>query len=271
MRKSYIRNLHLIALFFLFSLLMVSCASTKKIKYFQDIPDSGALKNIPTAAYTEPTIQVDDIITIIVETVDPQATSMINLGNVPVASTASAVGVPNLGQQTSAGYLVNKDGNIEVPVLGKVNLLGLTTTQARAVILNLASKYYKDPTVIVRFANFKVNITGEVLKPGQYVLPNEKVSVIDAIAMAGDLTIYGKRDNVLLIRENLDGTKTPYRINLEKSDLMSAPYYYLKQNDIIYVEPDKSKAAATDIAQTKYFALVTSVLTIIIILLTRVK
>ncbi len=270
MRKSYIRNLYLIALFSLFSLLMVSCASTKKTKYFQDIPDSGKLQNIPGAVYTSPLIQVDDILTILVETVDPQATATINYGNLPIQS-AAAVGVPNLAQQPSAGYLVNKDGDVEVPVLGRIKLGGFTTEQARDIVFKEASKYFKDPTVIVRYANFKFSVTGEVMRPGEYVTPNEKVSVLDAIAMAGDLTIFGKRENVLLIRENLDGTRTPYRINLKKSDILSQPYYYLRQNDVIYVEPGNGKAAATDAAVTRTYTIIGAVLSILIILATRIK
>ena len=100
-------------------------------------------------------------------------------------------------------------------------------------------------------------------------MPNEKVSVLDAITMAGDLTIYGKRENVLLIRENLDGTRTPYRINLKRSDFMSSPYFYLKQNDYIYVEPGKGKAAATDMAQARNYTIAGSILSIIAIILTR--
>lgn len=271
MSKPLIKRLFLFAPVLFLSFSIISCSTTKNIQYFQDIPDSGKLKTIPTVTYSEPTIQVDDILTILVETVDPQATAMISLGNVPVSSTPSAVGAPSIGQQVAAGYLVNKDGTIEVPVLGKINVLGLTTSQARTVILTEALKYFKNPTVIVRYANFKINISGEVMKPGQYILPNEKVSVLDALSIAGDLTIYGKRDNVLLIRENLDGTKTPYRINLLRSDIMSEPYYYLKQNDVIYVQPNKSKAAANDAAQTKYFAIAASILTVLIVILTRVK
>ena len=110
-----------------------------------------------------------------------------------------------------------------------------------------------------------------MLKPGVYVMPNEKVSILDAIATAGDLTIFGKRENVLLLRENPDGTKTPYRVNLKKSNIMSEPYYYLHQNDIIYVEPRKAKSDATDAAQQKYITIAGALLSIILVLAYRVK
>jgi polysaccharide export outer membrane protein len=281
MRKSYNRKLFLIIPFLFISLAFFSCGSTKKTKYFQDIPDSGKLKIIPSAEYTPPKVQVDDILSVMVETVDPTATQMINSGNVSVAGSlpSSAGGSSPLSQmaasssanplQASSGYLVDKDGNIDVPILGKIHAVGLTTSMLKDTITKISLKYFNNPTVIVRYANFKISITGEVAKPGVYILPNEKVGLLDALAMAGDLTIYGVRDNLLLIRENLDGTKTPYRINLKKSDLISSPYYYLRQNDIIYVEPSKAKAAATDAAQARNYTIIGSILSIIAIYLTR--
>jgi polysaccharide export outer membrane protein len=252
---------------------MISCSSTQKIKYFQDIPDSGKLNTIPAAAYTEPKIHVDDILTVIVETIDPQSSAVINLGNIPSSSTGTSMagGAASLNQQFSSGYLVNKEGFIEIPILGRIKVSGYTTAEATDVIKTEVLKYYKNPTVIVRYANFKINVTGEVLKPGVYVLPNEKVTILDAIALAGDLTIFGKRENVLLIRENPDGTKTPYRINLKKSDIMVAPYYYLRQNDVIYVEPRKAKSDATDASQQKYITIAGALLSIILVLAYRVK
>jgi len=275
MRKKHLLNLCFILLIFFTSVGLISCSSTKKIKYFQDIPDSGTLKTIPTANYMSPKIQVDDILTIIIETIDPQSqsTAVINLGNVPSASVGTSMngGLANLNQQISSGYLVNKEGFIELPILGKIKIVDYTTSEATEIIRTEVLKYYKNPTVIVRFANFKISVTGEVLKPGVYVMPNEKVNILDALAIAGDLTIFGKRENILLIRENADGTKIPYRINLKKSDIMSAPYYYLHQNDIIYVEPRKAKSDATDAAQQKYVGVAAAILSLIIILATRVK
>jgi len=269
------------------TLIITSCSSSKKVKYFQDIPDSGQLKTIPAAVYIEPRIQVDDILSVVILLTDPSASQMINSGNVAIASSTSAgagsAGANGMGSsalaaaassgisqmQSPSGYLVNRDGNIEVPVLGKIHAVGHTTSELKDTIQAIAEKYYNDPTVIVRYANFKINITGEVLKPGVYIMPNEKVSILDALAMAGDLTIFGKRENVLLIRENPDGTKTPYRINLKKSDIMSAPYYYMRQNDVIYVEPRKAKSDATDAAQAKYVTIAGALLSIILVLAYR--
>ncbi len=271
MRKSLIRRFCLFASILFFLLTFISCSTPKKIKYFQDIPDSGILKTIPKTEYLEPVIRVDDILTVLIATVDPQASAIINAGNIPTAATGSAVGSSSTLQQGVAGYLVDKEGNIAVPILGKIKVLGFTTSQAKDTIEKIASKYFKDASIIVRYANFKISITGEVAKPGVYVVPNEKVSLLDALTMAGDLTIYAKRDNILLIRENLDGTRTPYRIDMTKSILINSPYFYLRQNDYIYVEPSKAKIAANDLAQTRNITIISAILSLLIVLSTRIK
>ncbi len=270
MRKNYLINACFILFISFICISVSSCSTTKNTKYFQDIPDSGVLKTIPIAAYIEPKIQVDDIMTIIVTTVDPTATQIINLGNIPTGGQSS--GSPAAASQpVVSGYLVNKDGNVELPVLGEIKLLGLTTEGARQLIKERASKFYNDPSVVVRYANFKVTVTGEVARPSIYIMPSEKVTILDALSIAGDLTIYGKRDNILLLRENQAGTKTVYRINLNKSGIINEPYYYLNQNDYIYVEPSKGKAAANDVAQTRNIAIFTSLLTLIIVIASRVN
>ena len=257
----------------LLSLIIVSCASRKGIKYFKDIPDSGAVKTLSEADFVVPKIQQSDILTIIIQTVDPSATQAINADNIPTAATGLSASSSQSGtvQAPVAGYLVNKSGDVELPVIGKVHVEGLTTDEARELIRTQAEKLLITPTVIVRYANFTVTVTGEVTKPSVYVIPNEKVTVLDALAMAGDLTIYGKRDNVLLLRENLDGTRTAYRINLNKSNVLNQPYYYLHQNDYIYVEPNEAKAASTDVAQAKFYSIVGTVLALLIIIASRIK
>lgn len=284
MTKSLTKSLQLFVAFVILSVTIFSCSSQKKIKYFQDIPDSGKLKTITSAQYVEPTIQVNDVINVTIQTIDPLSTTMINSANITSGGSSSmpstsggasgllasiAGGASSNPQQANSGYLVNAGGNIEIPIIGTVKAAGLTTAALRDTVYNRSLKYYIKPTVTVNFVNFKVNVTGEVLKPGQYVMPYEKVTIFDALALAGDLTIFGKRENVLLVRTNEDGTKTPYRINLKKSDIMSEPYFYLRQNDFIYVEPRKAKSDATDASQAKYFALAGSILSILIIFATR--
>jgi len=271
MKKAYFLNSYLILFVLFISVGMFSCSSSKKVKYFQDIPDSGQMKAIAKADFVEPTIQANDILTILAQVVDPQATLAINSGNVPVQNSVSALGSLNTSPQISSGYLVSKDGFVDIPILGRIKLLGLTTNEARDVIYKEVNKYYKDATVIVRFANFKFSVTGEVAKPGVYVSANERVSILDAIALAGDLTIFGKRDNVLLLRENSDGSKSPVRINLNKSEIISSPYYYLRQNDLIYVEPSKAKVASTDASQLRIYTILGAALSVLIVLVSRIK
>ena len=273
MRRTYLEHSSFAFFIILICLNIFSCSSTKKVKYFQDIPDSGQLKTIGKADFVPLTIQTDDILTVIIQTIDPETTTAINMGNVLSTSTGAIVNpsssMANANMPVTAGYLVDKDGLITIPILGAIKVTGYTTSEAAIAIKNIAIKYFKEPTVIVRFANFKVSVTGEVLKPGMYSIPNEKISILDALALAGDLTIYGKRENVLLLRENPDGTKTPYRFNLKKSNLMTSPVFYLRQNDIIYVEPGSGKAAATDASQARYYTLVGSLLSVLIVLFTR--
>ncbi|MEO6978008.1 MAG: polysaccharide biosynthesis/export family protein [Mucilaginibacter sp.] len=258
-------------LFFLI-LFTNSCSSTKKIKYFQDIPDSGQLKTIAKVEYAEPKILVDDILTINIQTIDPQSSGTVTTGNV-TSSNVTALGAAalfsNVGASPSSGYLVDKEGTVNISIVGKVKLAGLTTFEATQVVQTAVNIYYKHATVNVRFANFKINVTGEVLRPGTYTMPNEKVTILDALALAGDLTIFGKRENVLLIRDNPDGTRTPYRINLKNSNIMSAPYFYLRQNDFIYVEARKAKSDATDASQTRYITIAGTILSLIIVFATR--
>jgi polysaccharide export outer membrane protein len=249
----------------------LSCSSTKNIKYFQDLPDSGAVVTVKQAEYSEPKIQVDDIVTIIVQTLDPVSTEAIYRGNVvaPSAGVSSNQSAVMAGQQPIGGYLVDKKGEVELAYIGKVHLGGLTTTEAKEKIRAATEVFFKQPNVIVRYANFKVTVAGEVARPATIILPNEKVTVLDALTMAGDLTIYGKRENILLLRDNLDGTKTAYRINLNKSSIINQSYYYLHQNDYIYVEPTKGKAAANDLSQTKTIAIIGSTLSLLIVIASR--
>ena len=270
MRKSLIKRFYFFAPILFLLLTLVSCSTNKNIAYFKNIPDSAQNLNIARAKYTEPLIQADDILTIIVQTVDPTATAVINTGNIPLNNPAS-LSSNTPAQQSIAGYLVNKDGDVELPVIGKVHVEGLTTDSAKDAIRVKAAVFIKDPNVIVRYANFKVTVTGEVSRPSVYVFPNQKVTILDALSVAGDLTIYGKRDNILLLRENKDGSKTEYRINLNKTNILNSPYYYLQQNDFIYVEPTKGKVAANDLAQARNVAIITSILTLLVVIASRIN
>src|SRR5690606_34148199 len=212
-------------------LLRGSCASTKNTTYFQNVSDSiyRAAEPIALSGYSDPLIQPNDVLQISVQTIDPKSTLSMGTqatSTFAVQGSSAATG----GGQAIQGYLVDKNGNVELPLVGKIKVGGLSTEKAREAISEKAKIYYKDPVVNVRMANFYVSVLGEVARPSQYIIPNEKASILDAIAMAGDLTIYGKRENVMLIRE-INGEKKAIRFDLRTKDMFQNPYFYLRQGD----------------------------------------
>lgn len=240
-----------------------SCITNKNTTYFQDI---GQHERKDTIKFNEPIIQIDDILSISITTIDAESAAIINQGaNTPIVGSTSTLS----DAQQINGFLVDKNGEVEFAVLGKVKVAGLTTYEAREMIREKASSLYNKPKVQVRFANFKITVLGEVLKPATYTLPNEKVSILDVIGLAGDLTIYGMRENVLVIREH-NGKKEFGRLNLNSVDIFNNPYYYLKQNDVIYVEPNKSKIATTDASRTRLITIGASIASAMIVLLIRI-
>jgi len=213
-------------------------------------------------------IQTDDILSITIQTLDISASN--TMSQTSASSSGSGTSEKNSSPEAAAvsGFLVDKDGNVEIPILGVLKLAGLTTTQAKELIRKKASQYYKDPTIQVRFANYKITILGEVSRPSTYTMPNEKVTILDAISLAGDLTIYGKRENVLLMRDNGD-KKEIVRLNLNSSNTISSPYYYLKQNDVVYVEPSKAKSAANNAPRIQLITILIALGTLIVTIAAR--
>jgi polysaccharide export outer membrane protein len=215
-----------------------SCVNTQKAIYFNNIRDT-TLKAIGTDM--QPLIQINDLLSISITSLNPEATIIFNTPNIPAISV-SAIN----GQSTqTSGYLVNQDGNIQFPVLGYISATGLTKKQLSDKIAKelVTKKLLLDPIVNIRFLNFKVTVLGEVARPTVVSVSNEKITVLEALGFAGDLTIYAKRDNVLLIREE-NGNRILRRINLNSSDILRSPYYYLKSNDVIYAEPNKVRIAS---------------------------
>lgn len=246
--------------------MLQSCVVSKKSVYFNDLNDTVKIQHIVPSEFKDPVIQPDDILSIVVQTIDPATTAAVNqVSAMPAVGASSATPI---GQQVISGFLVDRDGNVTMSMLGKFKVSGLTTYQARELIQEKASRFFKEPTVQVRFANYKITVIGEVAKPATYTVANEKVTLLDAIGLAGDLTIYGKRENVLLIRDN-NGVKELVRFNLNSSEIFKSPYYYLKQSDVIYVEPGKAKVAANNAARTQTFAIIGSILSVLIIALSR--
>lgn len=254
--------------------LLTGCNTYKNIAYFKDLPDS-VRQTVQTAPYSDLKIQSDDILNISIQLIDPLANSVFNQ-SVAAAPTSTFNSPSNLPagaisqQQTLTGFLVDKQGEVELPFIGKLKLAGLTTGQARDTIKALLEVNYKMPSVNVRFANLKVNVLGEVLRPGTYILPNEKNTIFDALSLAGDLTIYGKRENLVLVRDSAGKTNL-IRFSLNSKDLIYQDFFYLKQNDVIYVEPNKAKIANLDAEKTKYITIAASLLSVLIVLFTRLK
>jgi len=254
-------SLLLLAAAFFFSI--SSCSSIKNVKYFADIPDSGAvvkLKNIP---FIEPVIQTDDILDVNVQVLEIDGPKTLSIGNLQSSAVgnSSATGT---GGQTVTGILVDRNGDIEIGVIGKVHVAGLTTEQAREAIRTAVLVQYKKPSVTVRFANFKITILGEVNKPGTYVVQTEKVTLLDALGMAGDLTIYGKRENVLLQRTAPNGDREAIRLNLAKSSVLNSQYFYLRPNDVISVDAIKTKVVASDAIQNRNITIATTVISFLV-------
>lgn len=247
-----------------------SCESTRYIPYFQDISLSGNSAMATSIAFHEPTIQSDDILSISVFTIDPSTSMIVNqVGTQAInANVSTAQGNSLSATQASSGFLVDKNGEIELSVIGTIKVAGLTTQEARDLIREKAAINYRNPNVQIRFSNFKITVLGEVGRPATYSVPNEKVTVLDALGLAGDLTIYGKRENVLLIRDT-NGEKQFARLNLNSAEIFNSPFYYLKQNDVLYVEPSKGKAASLNMARTQTIALIGTALTVAITLISR--
>jgi polysaccharide export outer membrane protein len=268
MNKAFNEKSILILPCVLFMFLINSCTTTKNVPYFQDISLDAQSQLANTAKFTEPVIQTDDILSISVFTIDPNTSMVINqVGSQAISSNVGSVA--SLGATPpTAGFLVDRNGEIDLSLIGKVKVTGLTTFQARDLIKDKAGVVYQNPNVQVRFANFKVTILGEVARPASYVIPNEKVSVLDALGLAGDLTIFGKRENVILIRDN-NGKKEFGRLDLNSKELFNSPYYYLKQNDVLYIEPNKGRAASLNQARTQTYTLIGSFLSVLVVALTR--
>ncbi len=226
------------------ALFLGGCSSSKQVAYFQN---SDSVSLAPSKGLYNAHILPKDLLTITVSTTDQDAAVPFNL-TVPTA--ASAGNRNSTAQALMQDYLVDNDGNITYPILGKIHVSGLTKTQTERLISEKIAPYMsKDakPIVTVRMSNYKISVLGEVGRPSTLTVENEQISILEALAQAGDLTIYGKRDNIKLIREDSLGEKHIYKLNINDANLINSPYYYLQQNDVVYVEPNKAKAHNSEI------------------------
>lgn len=196
-------------------------------------------------------IQPKDLLSITVNTSDPQAAAPFNLTMQTSINVAQANSTYVTSQPTLQQYLVNNEGEIDFPVIGKLKIGGLTKTAAEKLVREQLRPYLKEtPIVTVRMSNYKISVIGEVNRPGTFTINNEKVNLFEALAMAGDMTVYGIRSNVKLIREDNNGQRNIISLNLNEQNILHSPYYYLQQNDILYVTPNKTKAKNASISNS---------------------
>ena len=222
--------------------LLTACKSPQEVVYLQDVVP---LVQQPIEQQYEVIIHADDLLSIVINSKDPELTMPLNL---PVVSYQ--IGGTAQGQQRVLGYLVDSQGDIDFPILGKLHVEGLSRRQLTEMIKDRLIKedLLKDPIVTVQFLNYKVSVMGEVARPGSFSISGDRITLLEALSMAGDLTIYGRRDRVAVIREQ-NGQRTILFHDLRSSEIFSSPCYYLQQNDIVYVYPNKTKAAQSVINQ----------------------
>ena len=243
-----IKNLLLIALLVG---AITSCGSSKGVAYLQD-DDSDGLFAIEFADQTktmfDARIMPKDLLTITVSATEPEAVRPFNL---VMPSFTSGADIRTTGQSQLQTYLVDNSGYVNFPVIGQIQLKGLTKSQAEEKIKGLVMEYVKEePIVTVKSVNYKISVIGEVARPNTFTIVNEKVNIFEALAMAGDMTIWGRRDNVKIIREDAEGQKKIIYMNLNDKNLIYGDNFYLQQNDVVYVEPNKVKAQNSGIGQS---------------------
>jgi polysaccharide export outer membrane protein len=244
--------------------LAVGCGPTRNLVYFSDLASSDDYK-VKVENNHELRIGVGDLLSIDLQSMNPESNALFNRsqrspGDTKEQTTTGATGA--LRQD----YLVDAEGTIDYPVVGKIKLAGLTKSQAADKLKGQVQTYVKDPIIDIRLLNFKITVIGEVNKPSTFTVPAEQINVLEALGLAGDLTAYGKRENVLLIREK-DGVRSTTRLNLNQKEVLMSPYFYLQQNDVLYVEPDKQREiqASTNTRTLTIVTVATSVLVAVIL------
>ncbi len=228
-----------IALLFLIAVIHTACVQTKEITYFQPKNLTSDIEKVNLNEQLVIKLQPGDIIKVFVNSLSPEANTVFNI----FPETQTQMNQVN-STIPAIGFLVDSEGAIILPLAGKMIVGGLSSKDAADLISKKLEKYLEQPTVSVRLMNFKISVLGEVARPSLYSITNERVTLPEALSLAGDLTIYGKRQNVLIIRE-VDGKREFARIDLTQRDFFTSPYYYLRPNDIVYVEPLKGKLTST--------------------------
>jgi polysaccharide export outer membrane protein len=246
-------------------ILLYSCTTSKQMVYINDLMSDSLQENHfnkSKLAFEYP-IQKNDLLWITVG--GP------NNADLPALNSASGImmqggaAISNQGSQVF-GYLVEADGTIKFPYVGRLKVEGLTRIELEEKLISLLVQYTSKPVVNVRYLNYKVTVMGEVARPGAFSIPNERISILEAIGMAGDLTVMGKRESVLVVRE-VNGERTFGRVNLLSKDLFSSPYYYLRTNDVVYIEPAPAKFFARE-RLPQFISLAAGSLSLLAIILT---
>lgn len=245
-------KLHLL---FLGTIMFTACSNVENIAYMQQVNKQSQVIREESSQFYEAKIKPNDLLTITVVSTEPEASRIYNL-IVPQSQT------PTLGMSTQIytqpalqSYLVDPEGNIDFPVLGQIHVKDMTKKELQTYILEkLKPAFSKElPIVTIRINNFTVNMLGEVNTPGQYSSINEKMTIFEGLALAHDMTIYGKRDNVKVLREDSDGNKSFYVLNLNDKNIINSPAYFLEQNDVVYVEPNQSRANSSKYGAAESF------------------
>ncbi|MFO7826509.1 MAG: polysaccharide biosynthesis/export family protein [Cyclobacterium sp.] len=226
----------------LMALIFLGACSTRNLIYMSDLHQEDVnIEKIRNSA--EPRIQPIDLLSITVSTLNPESNLLFNSG--VLANIGSTAGQANVTSQLNEGYRVDNNGEISFPIIGKIKLAGLTLEEATDKMVKLLETEARNPIVNIKIINFRITVVGEVNNPSTISVPSEKINVIEAIGLAGDMTPFGKRENILLMREVGDERITA-RLNLNDKAILDSPYFYLQQNDILYVEPDKARALQTN-------------------------
>jgi len=243
-------------------LFCTSCTDKRKLVFFQGEEQQA----VQFKKYT-PVLHPDDILSILVMDADMAAVTPFNL---PVTNVNQNIGGYAQGAPLPPGYLIDGEGGVDFPVIGKIKLAGLTSSEAVDTLKKRLKPYLSHPTILLRIMNYKVTVLGEVRNPGTFTIPNERITLLEAIGIAGDLLITGVRKDVLVIRQ-VDGKKIEYRVDLTSKELFSSPVYFLSQNDVVYVAPNRAKmnSAAVNTANVSLVVSIVSLFLTMAVLFTQ--
>lgn len=256
-------------------LIFTSCKTSKNLAYFKDLPETEVVSKIATSAYQPLKLQADDEVQVTISSTSPEASQFFNMmSSTPLTTVAGAGLLGNANPSSSTGqnfmnlYRVSSGGAITLPVLNDIAVAGMTTDELKAAIKTKLIPYLKDAVVTVRLTNFKVTVIGEVSRPVVVPVNGQTINVLEAVGAAGDMTAFGVRKNVKVIRRQPNGNTEIAVLNFNKADVLQSPYFQLRQNDIVYIQPNKNKSLAS--SQTGlWVSIITSIASITAIILTR--